>query len=111
MTDAFPLERKRRPTHPGVLLRELYLRPRGIAQRAFAADIEISEKHLSRLVNGHVRLEPEVAGKISRVLGTSVDLWLNLQAAIDVWDTKVALANWKPRHIYAMPVPDGVKVA
>lgn len=111
MADSLPLERKRRPTHPGILLKELYLRPRGVYQKTFAADIGISEKHLSRLVNGHVRLEPEVAGKIARVLDTSVDLWLNLQNAIDIWDTQKTLADWKPRNVYAAPVPDGMELA
>jgi addiction module HigA family antidote len=111
MSDSSPLKRDRRPTHPGVLLKELYLLARGIHQNAFAADIEISEKHLSRLVNGHVRLEPKVAGKIAKVLGTSVDLWLNLQTAVDTWDTQEALADWKPRNIYEAPEPYELELA
>ncbi|MDP6706238.1 MAG: HigA family addiction module antitoxin [Alphaproteobacteria bacterium] len=86
----------RRPTPPGEILRELYLEPRGVSITAFARAVECSRKHMSNIVHGHVRLEPEIAARIAKVLGTSTELWLNLQKAVDVHDAEAAIKNWRP---------------
>ena len=91
----------RRPTNPGTILRELYLKPRGIKQAQFHASIELSAKQLSLIINGHAPITPEVAVKIGRALGTSAEFWLNLQRAVDVYDAKKKLKRWQPSHIYS----------
>lgn len=91
---------RRRPTNPGMILRELYLKPRGIKQSAFHAAIELSAKQLSLIINGHAPITPEVAVKIGRALGTSAELWLNLQRAVDVYDAEEKLKRWKPTQSY-----------
>lgn len=91
----------RRPTNPGAILRELYLKPRGIKQAQFHAAIELSAKQLSLIINGHAPITPEVAVKIGRALGTSAELWLNLQRGVDVYEAEEKLKRWKPSHSYA----------
>ena len=86
----------RRPTPPGEILRELYLEPRGISIAAFARAVECSRKHMSNIVHGHVRLEPEIAARTAKVLGTSTELWLNLQKAVDIHDAEAAIKDWSP---------------
>ncbi|WP_296988436.1 HigA family addiction module antitoxin [Thalassospira sp. UBA1131] len=95
-----PIRRNRRPTAPGEILREHYLVPRKILQKDFACDIEISEKHLSRMINGHVRIDASLAARIAKVLGTTTAFWVNLQAAVDAWDGEQAEANWQPQTTY-----------
>ena len=90
----------RRPTNPGMILRELYLKPRSIKQAEFHAAIELSAKQLSLIINGHAPITPEVAVKIGRSLGTSAEIWLNLQRAVDVFDAQEKLKCWKPVHSY-----------
>ncbi len=87
---------KRRPTPPGEMLREMYLKPRRVSVVRFAAAVGCSRKHMSDIVNGRVRLEPEMAARIARVLGTSVRLWVNLQANVDAYDAERATRKWKP---------------
>jgi addiction module HigA family antidote len=96
-------QQRRRPTNPGMVLRELYLKPRGIKQAEFHATIELSAKQLSLIINGHAPITPEVAVKIGRALGTSAELWLNLQRGVDVYDAQEKLKRWKPSHRYAAP--------
>ena len=96
------LKRNRRPTAPGLLLKELCLTPRGIVHKEFAADIEISEKQLSLIVNGR-RMMPVVAGRIAKALNTTPRLWLNAQAAVDDWDIQQELRNWEPKITYQAP--------
>ncbi len=85
---------------PGEILRELFLVPRGVSVSRFAAAIEISRKHMSDLVNGKVRIEPMMAGRIAKTLGTSAQVWLNLQAAVDAYDAEAAVKRWRPKETF-----------
>ncbi len=96
--------RKRRPSHPGTILRAHYLEARGIGIGELAAAIEVSRKHLSQVVNGHKRVEPALAAKLAKVLGTTAQFWLNLQAAVDAWDAVAAVEGWKPGREFPAPV-------
>jgi antitoxin HigA-1 len=92
--------RRRRPSAPGEILRELYLEPRRVSLTAFAAALGCSRKHVSNVVNGKARIEPELAARIAAVLGTSAELWLNLQNAVDLHDAAQALKGWKPARSF-----------
>ncbi len=90
----------RRPSMPGEILRELFLAPRAISISRFAAAIEVSRKHMSDVVNGKVRIEPTMAGRIAKALGTTSQTWLNLQAAVDAYDADAAVRSWKPKESF-----------
>ncbi|MDK9719934.1 MAG: HigA family addiction module antitoxin [Rhodospirillales bacterium] len=92
---------KRRPTSPGALLRLDYLEPRGLSITRLAAAIGCSRKHMSGIVNGHVRLEPVMAARLGKVLGTSSAFWLNLQSNLDVWEAEQENRRWKPLEVFA----------
>lgn len=64
---------------PGATIRE-QLEDRGMTQREFAARMGLSEKHVSRLINGEVALTQEVALKLEYVLGVPASFWNNLEA-------------------------------
>lgn len=64
---------------PGATIKELLV-DRGMSQRDFAARMNLSEKHVSRLVNGEVQLTPEVANKLEMVLGAPASFWSNLES-------------------------------
>lgn len=100
-------KRNRRPTAPGEILRADYMKPRGISVSGMADAVGVSRKHMSNVVNGKVRIEWELAGKIAAVLGTTPRIWLNLQANVDAWDAENALGDWKPLRTYPAPAEDG----
>ena len=91
---------KRRPTPPGAMLNELYLRPRGVTISAFARAVGCSRKHMSDIVNDRARMDSEISARIGKVLGTSTRLWVNLQANIDVWEAERCARKWKPKATY-----------
>lgn len=93
------LKRNRRPSTPGDILRGLYLEPRGISVREFAGLVEISTKHASQVLNGHVRVSPELAARLGKVFGNGAGLWLRLQAAVDAWDAERAFEAWTPARV------------
>jgi addiction module HigA family antidote len=81
-------KRNRRPTLPGQILVAHYLEPRALSVSQFARDLGVSRKHLSDIVNGRARVTPSVAVRLARALGTSPALWVNLQAAVDIFDAE-----------------------
>jgi antitoxin HigA-1 len=90
------IRRNRRPSAPGAILRELFLEDRNISVSALAEAIGYSRKHVSQIVNGKARIEPEMAARLGKVLGTSTDIWLDLQAAVDAWDATQEAREWQP---------------
>lgn len=64
--------------HPGYYLNDI-IDDLGITQEEFAMRVGTSGKNLSELLHGQISLSNEMAIKLSRMLGTSVEFWLNLQ--------------------------------
>lgn len=94
------LKRDRRPSTPGAILKGLFLEPRGVNITEMAEAIEVSRKHLSQVVNGRARLEAQLAARIAKALGTSTEIWLDLQAAVDAWDAEQETRDWTPRRTF-----------
>lgn len=66
-------------TPPGATIKE-QLSDRGMLQKEFAVRMDMSEKHISKLINGEVQLTPEVAIRLEVVLGVPAKFWNNLEA-------------------------------
>ena len=66
-------------TPPGATIKE-QLNDRGMSQKEFAARMDMSEKHISNLINGDVLLTPETAVRLEMVLGVPAKFWNNLEA-------------------------------
>ena len=66
-------------TPPGATIKE-QINDRGMSQKEFSARMDMSEKHISRLINGDVQLTSEVAVRLEMVLGVPAKFWNNLEA-------------------------------
>lgn len=78
--------RKRRPTHPGEMLREVVLPEIGMSQGEFATWLGVSRRTVNELLQGRRPVSVDMAHRLARALKTSTDVWLNMQQAVDVWD-------------------------
>jgi antitoxin HigA-1 len=87
----------RRPTNPGDFIRE-YLDDEelNLNQGDLAKRLGVSRANLNAIVNGKRAVTPEMAMRIERVLGVSMQTWLNLQAAVEIYD---ALHSPKAKQI------------
>ncbi len=74
---------------PGATIKEM-LQDRGMNQKEFAVRMDMSEKHISRLINGEVQLVPEMALKLEMVLGAPASFWNNLEG---IYREKIAKIN------------------
>jgi addiction module HigA family antidote len=79
---------KRRPTTPGEMLLEEYLKPAGITQVALGAKMRVPIQRVNGIISGRRAVTAETAILLSRALGTTPELWLNLQVAVDLWDAQ-----------------------
>ena len=68
--------------HPGYYIREI-VDESGLTQEDFAKRLDTTPKNLSLLIRGEQSLSIDIAMKLSRMIGTSVSYWLNLQNAYD----------------------------
>ena len=68
--------------HPGYYLKEI-VEDSGLTQEDFARRLGTTPKNLSILIRGDQNLSIDIAGKLSRMLGTTIAYWLNLQQAYD----------------------------
>ncbi|MCQ2496136.1 MAG: helix-turn-helix domain-containing protein [Lachnospiraceae bacterium] len=66
-------------TPPGATIKE-QLVDRGMSQKEFAVRMDMSEKHISKLINGEVQLTADVAVRLEMVLGIPAKFWNNLEA-------------------------------
>ncbi|NCB42091.1 MAG: addiction module antidote protein, HigA family [Clostridia bacterium] len=65
--------------HPGYYVKEM-IEEFNITQDEMAKRLDVTSKYLSDFVNGKAKLSEEMMIKLSRVFGTSTELWLNLNA-------------------------------
>ena len=72
---------RRRPTHPGALLREDALPALGMTQGEFAKRLTVSE-----LLHEKRALSAEMAARLGKLLDTSPESWLRMQQAVDLWE-------------------------
>ncbi|MGB9030057.1 MAG: HigA family addiction module antitoxin [Acidobacteriaceae bacterium] len=82
------------PAHPGEILRE-HIGTMPVTK--FAHHLGVSRVTLSRLLNGTSGVSAEMALKLSEALGTSPELWLNLQIQYDLWHASKAKRRKIPR--------------
>ena len=77
---------KRRPTHPGELLREETLPAAGLSPSELAARLGVSNRGINDLLRERRPVNPDLAHRLARVLNTTPEFWLRLQEAVDIWD-------------------------
>ena len=77
----------RHPVHPGEMLLEEFLRPTGVSQRQFATKLGWTAAKLNELVKGKRGVTADSALDLAEALGTSPELWMNLQM---MWDLRRA---------------------
>jgi addiction module HigA family antidote len=85
--------RKRRPTHPGEILREDVLPEIEITQGEFARLLGVSRRTVNEILQEKRPVTVDMAHRLARALGTSPDVWLGLQQDVDLWDTLEANKN------------------
>ncbi len=72
------------PVHPGEILREDFLAPKGISVYALAKAIKVPRSRINDVVLGRRSVTADTALRLARHLGTTPEFWVNLQARYDL---------------------------
>ena len=75
----------RPPTHPGEMMLEEFLKPRGISRKTFAAAVGLSYGQVNKILNRKGTVTAAIAYRFSKYSGISPEFWLEGQMAWDLW--------------------------
>ena len=78
------MSKKLPPMHPGEVLREEFLIPLGMSAGGLAKVCGLPRTRIERLANEATGVTADTALRLGKALGTSAQLWLNLQNAYDI---------------------------
>jgi addiction module HigA family antidote len=80
------------PPHPGEILREDVLPEMGLTVTEAASQIGVSRVTLSRVLNGHAAISPDMALRLEAWLGVDnggrAETWLTQQLYYDLWKAR-----------------------
>jgi addiction module HigA family antidote len=93
---------RRKPTHPGEMLREDFLPDYGLTISSLAESLGVSRQTINELLREKRALSPEMAIRLSRLFNNSPEFWLNAQRSVDLWvasqSLKKEVSRIKPLH-------------
>lgn len=64
---------------PGELLQSEFMEPLGISQNALARAMKVPPRRINEIIHGKRAITADTALRLGRVLGTSAEMWMNLQ--------------------------------
>ena len=81
---------KRRPTHPGAILREDVLPELKLSVDELANALSIPTSILVEILDERMPVTPDIANRLGLAFGMSPDIWLRMQQAVDLSDLRKA---------------------
>ena len=72
------------PPHPGRSISENCLEPLGLSVTDAAKALGVARHTLSRILNGHAAISPEMAIRLEKAGWSTADFWLRRQASFDL---------------------------
>ena len=85
--------KKLKPMHPGEVLREEFLMPLQMSAGALAKACALPRTRIERIANEQTGITADTVLRLGRALGTTAQLWLNLQTDYDVQIARRDLGN------------------
>ncbi|WNH52557.1 HigA family addiction module antitoxin [Stenotrophomonas oahuensis] len=100
------------PLHPGEILRDDFMRPRRLSNRALACAIHVSSTRIAGITRGATAITADTAHRLGCYFNTSPWFWMNLQTRFDLEKAELQVPHPKER-IVPLPVsvdPTGLEV-
>lgn len=77
-----------KPLHPGEIVRDALFTDTDLTVSEVAKKLKIDRTTFSRLLNGRSGISADMAYKLSLLLNTSAEMWMNLQRDYDLWQAR-----------------------
>jgi len=92
------LRRNLPPSHPGEILREMFINEHTLTITEVAARLGVSRVNLSALANKRAGISPELGIKLSEAFGNTSQFWINLQKNYELWHAEKKVNRKKIKH-------------
>lgn len=79
------------PPHPGEFIQDTYMEPFELSARMVSQQLQVSPSTFSRLLKKQSSVTPEMALRLSKVLGRSPESWLAMQDQYDLFEARQAI--------------------
>ena len=76
--------KKQAPIHPGEILAEDFMKPRGLSQNALARALNVPPRRINEIVQGKRAITADTSLRLARYFGTTAEMWAGLQADYDL---------------------------
>lgn len=86
------------PPHPGELIKET-METLNLSARGLAKALDVAPSTVQRLITGKSDISPEMAIRLSIVIGSSERVWMGMQDAYDLWHTRQSIDVSKLRKL------------
>ena len=70
--------------HPGEILEKDFLKPMGITAYRLAKSIGVQQTRVSQIIKGKMSITADMATRLAKYLGTSAEVWMNLQSQYEI---------------------------
>src|SRR3990172_554948 len=88
------------PPHPGSVVKRALIDNTELSITEAAKLLGIGRITLSKLINGHSGISPEMAVRLSMALNTSSEMWLNMQSMYDLWLAEKKRKKFKVKQLH-----------
>ena len=89
--------------HPGEILREEFMKPRGLSQNALARSLNVPPRRINEIVLEKRAITADTALRLARFFGTSAEMWAGLQADYDLRRVRHEKAQTIEREVEPLP--------
>ena len=93
------------PPHPGEFIYSVYMEPHGVSCRRLSTHLGVAPSTLNRVLKGKSAVSPEMALRLSKVLGRSPESWLTMQGNYELWQARnrINLTKITPLELSSVP--------
>ncbi len=98
------------PEHPGGFVKSEIVETRGLSVTEAAAALGVTRPALSKLLNGRAHLSPEMALRIEKAFGLSMDQLMGMQNSFDIVEIRkregeIKVVPFRNENQQAQPKP------
>src|SRR5438093_5587886 len=91
--------KKLAPIHPGEILREEFMKPRGLSQNGLSRALNVPPRRINEIVLEKRGITADTALRLARFFGTSAEMWTGLQADYDLRPARYEKARTIEREV------------
>lgn len=81
--------------HAGQFLKVAYMMPLKLSAKSLAAKLGVNPATVNRLIAGHSGLSIEMAARLSKAFGNSIEQWMLIQIKWEIDNLEVDLSDVK----------------